>query len=82
METISELLNCLSARLGWIDTASTIIALAVTFASFWVGLLNPRNDGVGAKIIKILNFISIVNPKNVEVVPKETVDVAQTKNNV
>ena len=78
METITELLNYLGANLGWVDTALTVIALAVALASAIVGMVKPKEGSLGAKIIKALNFISVVNPKNVKVVPKEPADVGQT----
>lgn len=78
MEIFMELLTYLGANFGWVDTVLTVLALAVTLATVIVGLTKPREGSLGAKLIKILNYISVVNPKNVVVVPKVKDDAGQT----
>lgn len=78
MEIITSFLTYLGSLWDWADTGLAILALLAAAATAIVGLTNPADGSVGAKIVKVLNFISAVNPKNVTVVPKETADAGQS----
>lgn len=57
-----------------IETLSIFLALAVALASAAVGMFNPKPNSFGAKLIKLLNIISVINPKSVKIVPREKTD--------
>lgn len=54
-----------------LETIGIIVTLAVALASAVVGAFNPKPGSIGAVIIKVLNLISVINPRAVKVVPKD-----------
>lgn len=54
-----------------LESIGIIITLAVALASAVVGAFNPKPGSIGAKIIKVLNIISVINPRAVKVTPRD-----------
>lgn len=50
--------------MNWIGTAFTVAGAAVAFATVVVGLTpTQKDDAILAKVVKVLNWLSVVNPR-------------------
>lgn len=64
-----------------IDTLGWIIVIVAGIASAIVRNCNPRENGFWSKVLDILNYISVFNPRGTVVIPYDDYIICKNRKN-